>query len=430
MALHTKLKELEQVILQIRELAQFQVDQLGDSHPFSAYNSHKDEDLQTGPAPECIINREDSHKLENQELQIVQLLNDKTNLQIKINELECQLNEMINENREITNRMVALRNEVIELRGMIRVVCRIKPANEINLIRFGERSVEINSKKFIVDKTFGPAASQSDVYGEFESLIESIIEGYHVCIFAYGQTGSGKTHTMSGTDQEKGLVVRACESIINIVDKLEGEGFSSTMEVIMIEIYNETVKDLISKQLIQVQDEGGTLKLKNCEGTRVESISEIQELIREAGLRRATGETCSNTHSSRSHMMVIISLRLSRENEVREGALVLVDLAGSERLSESKAENERLKETQHINKSLSALGNVFTALKRGDKHVPFRDSKLTHIMREHLTGKSRTAMIVNINPASISESVCSMRFASKVSECALGAAENNIHILP
>jgi len=167
---------------------------------------------------------------------------------------------------------------------------------------------------------------------------------------------------------------------------------------------------------------------KNCSEKITDDIDTVISHVEKAKESRIVGETACNTKSSRSHAIFMLRITMESDRESREGVLSLIDLAGSERLNESKAENQRLKETQNINRSLSALGNVFNAIKRRDKHIPFRDSKLTHVMQDYLSGQSRIIMIVNINPENVNESICSLRFASKVSECTLGSVERNMLI--
>ncbi len=200
-------------------------------------------------------------------------------------------------------------------------------------------------------------------------------------------------------------------------------GFSTKFILKYVEIYNETIIDLFTRKNVTLGHDNNGIVLKNIFQVESNDIEVILKKMKEASKKRSVGETQSNRTSSRSHAIFILDVELESEKEKRKGSLCLIDLAGSERLNESKAENERLKETQNINKSLSALGNVFTAIKRKDGFVPFRDSKLTHLMQEYLTGQSRTIMIVNINPSSGNESICTLRFAAKVSECTLGSVE-------
>ena len=351
---------------------------------------------------------------------------EKRSLIEKIANFEEQINTLNRQNFELKNREKRLRNDLLDIKGSIRVFCRLKPSEQNNKIEFDETNIKIDNKNFIVNRIFDQKTKQSDVFDEMNLYIKSILDGYKVCVFAYGQTGSGKTYTMEGIEEDKGLIYRSISEIEKSAAELILDGFTIEYKVKYLEIYNETIKDLLSNEFVTIVHESTGIKLKNCSEIDCKRLIDLESLIHRASLRRTTGETMCNQQSSRSHSVFILSVILSSGTEKREGSLSLIDLAGSERLNESKAENERLKETQSINKSLSALGNVFNSLKRKDKHVPFRDSKLTHLMQEYLTGKSRTTMIVNINPENLNESICSLRFASKVGECELGNVEKSV----
>lgn len=338
-----------------------------------------------------------------------------------------QVDGLLCENTEYRERVKTLRDEIIHAKGAIRVLCRIRPSPNMHGtgIGFGDKCVFVDDKKFRVDGVFGTQSTQADIYGEMAPLIEGVLDGYQVCIFAYGQTGSGKTHTMEGTCEDKGLVYRSLDRISVLCQELVLGGFKIEYRIKYLEVYNEGIRDLIGESTVQITHENGAARLRNCKEITTSNILTVYDVVQQSGTRRAVGGTKCNSQSSRSHSVLILTVDISSASEKREGVLVLIDLAGSERLSESKAENVRLKETQNINKSLSALGNVFTALKRKSSHVPFRDSKLTHLMQDYLTGKSRTTMIVNVNPENAGETICSLRFATKVSECELGNAGRN-----
>lgn len=319
-----------------------------------------------------------------------------------------------------------LRNAVLKAKGAIRVLCRMKPSNALQNIRYGEMCIEIDQKKFVLDRVFDQRSTQEELFMEIRSEIQSILDGYNVCVFAYGQTGSGKTYTMEGPVDDRGLLFRSLREINDVSRSMTAEGFSVVFSVKYLEVYNESIKDLIQGGPVAISHDHDSIKLKNCSEVLVPNIQDVESVIEDACSKRRTSRTICNDTSSRSHSIFVLKVLAERENERREGALCLIDLAGSERLDESRAEGERLKETKFINKSLSALGNVISALKRKDRHVPFRDSKLTHLMQEYLTGTSRVSMIVNVNPENVGETICSLRFATKVSECNSGAVSRNI----
>eukprot|EP00930_Biecheleria_cincta_P022687 TRINITY_DN16535_c0_g2_i2.p1 TRINITY_DN16535_c0_g2~~TRINITY_DN16535_c0_g2_i2.p1 ORF type:complete len:1215 (+),score=315.60 TRINITY_DN16535_c0_g2_i2:93-3737(+) len=343
-----------------------------------------------------------------------------------------------------------LHNAIQELRGNIRVLCRIRPGspgtassltveeNKVALAHSGE------TYPFSFDKVFNPSMGQEDVFTEVSGLIQSALDGYKVCIFAYGQTGSGKTYTMQGGSEPSswGLIPRSLRQIFAVSNEMRAKGWQWTLRASFMEVYNEVLRDLIrddsaaanhrtgspgaSTQLYHTikHDADWGMTVTNMTCVPVDSMEEINSLIARAAKSRAVGSTDMNSVSSRSHS--IFSLYLSGSNtnldtELR-GALHLVDLAGSERLDKSGAVGDRLKETQNINRSLSSLADVFAAKAEGRSHVPFRNSKLTHLMEPCLSGHGKTLMAVNIGPETDNshETLCSLRFASQVSQCTTG----------
>lgn len=333
------------------------------------------------------------------------------------------------EHRETLSR---LRNEIIDLKGRVRVICRIRPGlagRQGARIEVSDRTLMIdgNNKKhlFSVDSVAGPSATQECIYEEIEMVVRSVLDGYKACVFAYGQTGSGKTYTMEGDDADPGLIIRALDDIYKSAREMEPEGWRLESFCSYVEIYNEEIVDLLSgdAEKVSVVHGGMDVGVASCTTVPIHNVSDAIRLFRNAAGRRRVGDTACNLKSSRSHAVYILRVRMNNEvlKERKEGVMVLTDLAGSERLSVSKAEGARLKETQSINKSLSALGDVFNSILRGDAHIPFRNSKLTHLLQGFLSGGSRTVVLVNISPDAdhLNETICSMRFADKVGRCKL-----------
>jgi kinesin family protein C2/C3 len=336
----------------------------------------------------------------------------------------------------------ALSNKLLELKGNIRVFLRIRPLSG------GERSngdfaalTAVSSleaqiaaaapgagpgpgpgagRRFEMDHVIGPDIAQSEVFEEVEPLIKSVLDGYNVCIFAYGQTGSGKTHTMEGTEADRGITFRALAALFREAAS-EWAGYSYEFEVTMLEVYNDKVRDLLEldpskpRQHDVRQGPQGAF-VTDLEHVRVSTSMDVMRVMRQGGAARKTGKTNMNEHSSRSHLVFAIIVKgvNKARGETVESRLNLVDLAGSERLSKTGATGERLAEAQHINKSLSALGNCMAALATrqqksqkgvggkaggGAGHVPFRDCKLTHILSPCLGGDSKTLMFVHAGPA-------------------------------
>ncbi|GMI63705.1 kinesin 3, KINESIN-LIKE PROTEIN IN ARABIDOPSIS THALIANA C [Hibiscus trionum] len=359
-----------------------------------------------------------------------------------------------------------LHNTILELKGNIRVFCRVRPhladdssSNHGKVFSYPTlseclgRSIDMtqNGQKqsFIFDKVFTPDASQEEVFIEISQLVQSALDGYKVCIFAYGQTGSGKTYTMMGKPgqlDEKGLIPRSLEQIFQTTQALQRQGWRYEMQVSMLEIYNETIRDLISinrdssrtengvagKQYMIKHDANGNTQVSDLTIVDVRSSREVSFLLDQAARSRSVGKTQVNEQSSRSHF--VFTMRITGVNESTEqqvqGVLNLIDLAGSERLSKSGSTGDRLKETQAINKSLSSLADVIFALAKKEDHVPFRNSKLTYLLQPCLGGDSKTLMFVNLSPepSSAGESLCSLRFAARVNACEIGTPRRQLNI--
>ncbi|KAF5237645.1 hypothetical protein FANTH_10671 [Fusarium anthophilum] len=355
--------------------------------------------------------------------------------------------------KEETERRV-LFNKYQELKGNIRVMCRVRPAlgngegeeakmlfpddktsAEIVLAGPEEKSSlgQITRKNypFEFDRVFVPGTQNQEIFGEISQLVQSALDGYNVCIFCYGQTGSGKTHTMSSND---GMIPRATHMIYETITKLKEKSWEYTMEGSFVEVYNEELNDLLTpnersaKRLEIRHDEARKqTTITNCTSVRLDSPSSVETMLEEAQNNRSVAATKANERSSRSHSIFILKLigENSATGERCEGTLNLVDLAGSERLKHSQAEGDRMKETQNINKSLSCLGDVIEALGRGSGHIPYRNSKLTHLLQYSLGGNSKTLMFVMVSPLEqhLKETLTSLRFATKVHNTHIGTAK-------
>lgn len=383
-----------------------------------------------------------------------------------IEELQKRLEESELKNFEGELLRRKLHNTILELKGNIRVFCRVRPSLpeddcisvESSIVQYPTsaelvgRSIDLiqgpgQKHSFSFDKVFGPEAEQEEVFVEISQLVQSALDGYKVCIFAYGQTGSGKTHTMIGgldVASKKGIIPRSLEQIFKSSQALASQGWTFKMQASMLEIYNETIRDLLmtnkcynvdgtrvenattAKQYTIKHDQNGNTIVSDLTLVDVASWNEVSSLLHRASLSRSVGKTAMNEQSSRSHC--VFTLRISGMNESTEqhvhGVLNLIDLAGSERLSRSGSTGDRLKETQAINKSLACLGDVILAIANREQHIPFRNSKLTYLLQPCLGGDSKTLMFVNISPdpKSLNESLCSLRFAAKVNACDIGVA--------
>ncbi|CAN1300785.1 Kinesin-like protein KIN-14J [Linum perenne] len=316
-----------------------------------------------------------------------------------------------------------LYNEVQDLKGNIRVYCRVRPflpgqsKKQTSVEYIGENGELLVSnptkpgkdtrRTFKFDKVYGQAASQGEVFMDTRPLIRTVLDGFNVCIFAYGQTGSGKTYTMSGpsisSKEGWGVNYRALHDLFQIAQSRKGS-MTYDIGVQMVEIYNEQVRDLLA-------------------------CDDVLELMNVGMMNRAVGATALNERSSRSHSVLTIHVNGMdvETGTLFRGNLHLVDLAGSERVDRSEVTGDRLREAQHINKSLSALGDVIFALAQKSQHVPYRNSKLTQVLQSSLGGQAKTLMFVQLNPDvdSYSETLSTLKFAERVSGVELGAARSN-----
>ncbi|XP_027158613.1 kinesin-like protein KIN-14F [Coffea eugenioides] len=338
-----------------------------------------------------------------------------------------------------------LYNQVQDLKGNIRVYCRVRPvkgqSNELSSVdHIDDGSITIitpskygkeGRKSFTFNKAFGPSASQAEVFADTQPLIRSVLDGYNVCIFAYGQTGSGKTHTMTGpdviTEKTMGVNYRALSDLFMISDQRK-DTISYDISVQMIEIYNEQVRDLLVADEIRNSSQNG-LNVPDANLVPVKSTSGVISLMNLGQKNRAVGSTAMNDRSSRSHSCLTVHVQGKNlsSGALLRGCMHLVDLAGSERVDKTEAVGERLKEAQHINKSLSALGDVISSLAQKNSHVPYRNSKLTQLLQDSLGGQAKTLMFVHIAPEhdAIGETISTLKFAERVSSVELGAARAN-----
>ncbi|KAL7297846.1 hypothetical protein TKK_0008877 [Trichogramma kaykai] len=318
----------------------------------------------------------------------------------------------------------APREREIAAEDSIKVVCRFRPLNDSEekagskfVVKFpaggDENCISIGGKVYLFDKVFKPNATQDKVYNEAaKSIVSDVLAGYNGTIFAYGQTSSGKTHTMEGVigdPNKQGIIPRIVNDIFNHIYGME-ENLEFHIKVSYFEIYMDKIRDLldVSKVNLSVHEDKNRVPfVKGATERFVSSPEEVFEVIEEGKSNRHIAVTNMNEHSSRSHSVFLINVKQENlENQKKlSGKLYLVDLAGSEKVSKTGAEGTVLDEAKNINKSLSALGNVISALADGNKtHIPYRDSKLTRILQESLGGNARTTIIICCSPASFNES--------------------------
>ena len=361
-----------------------------------------------------------------------------------------------------TERRKTLHNKIEDMKGRIRVYVRIRPLSQKEIGNGSTEACKAESKKTALilpdpekkgdiaktwdfDSVFsGDVAAgntQENVFRDTSYLITSAVDGFNVCIFAYGQTGSGKTFTMFGAggvgggigkdgkvDPLTGLAPRAASELFRVLKEREASS-DVAVSATMYELYNDAVVDLLAPADKSVGKKP-KLDIKLAEhsktgfvevvGSVEEEVADVQgllDLFKRGAESRTVASTQMNADSSRSHLITSIKTKITnkRSGAVVSGKLTLVDLAGSERVGKSGATGDQLKEAQSINKSLSALGDVISALTTGSKHVPYRNHPLTMLMSDSIGGNAKTLMFVCSSPADYnrSETGNSLDFAKR-----------------
>ncbi|XP_031562629.1 kinesin heavy chain-like [Actinia tenebrosa] len=302
----------------------------------------------------------------------------------------------------------------------IKVFSRFRPQSEAEtrvggemIVKFPTTDTVIHSgRTFTFDRVFKPTSTQEKVYMEAaQAIVQDVLNGYNGTIFAYGQTSSGKTHTMEGVigdQRHQGIIPRIVQDIFNHIYNMD-ENLEFHIKVSYYEIYLDKIRDLldVTKTNLAVHEDKNRVPfVKGATERFVSSPEEVMEIIDEGKANRHVAVTNMNEHSSRSHSIFLLHIKQENveTNKKLSGKLYLVDLAGSEKVSKTHAEGAVLDEAKNINKSLSALGNVISALAEGTKsHVPYRDSKMTRILQESLGGNARTTIIICCSPSSFND---------------------------
>lgn len=405
-------------------------------------------DLQSALKNKRVNNTISENDISKKRDEIAQLKKRKETLMSEIQNLKSEAQEIatILINQETYRRK--LHNIFQELKGNIRVFCRIRPplpltesvdTRHIIVNKFNDNSADqsmriikdskaSNFQDFTFDRIFDKTDTNKEIFEEIGQLVQSSLDGYNVCIFAYGQTGSGKTYTMLNPND--GMIPATLEHIFSWIESLKEKGWKYEISCQFVEIYNDNINDLlrthnngttVKKPEIKHDEELKTTMITNVNTFKLTSKIIADDILEKANKRRSTASTEANERSSRSHSIFIIHLHGVNEytGDESTGVLNLIDLAGSERIKTSKVIDARLSETQHINKSLSFLGDVIEELNSPDaanRHISFRNSKLTYLLQYSLTNDSKALMFVNISPSQnhIKETVSSLRFASKV----------------
>ncbi|CAN6931961.1 unnamed protein product [Brassica oleracea] len=363
---------------------------------------------------------------------------------IQVQSIRDQLSALTVEANEQNKRRRQILNEFLDLKGNIRVFCRVKPIDSKNMrapVTSDTRNViikltESKRKTYNFDRVFQPDSSQDDVFLEIEPVIKSVIDGYNACIFAYGQTGTGKTFTMEGLPESPGIVPRAIKGLFK---QVEQSNHKFVIKFSMLEIYMGNLRDLLVSQgtkpigpippsLLIHTDAKGEIDIENLATLKVNDFDEVFKLYKLGCRYRATASTNSNSASSRSHCMIKVSITCAGAPERRRetNKIWLVDLGGSERVLKTKATGRRFDEGKAINLSLSALGDVINSLQRKNPHIPYRNSKLTQVLKDSLGQDSKTLMLVHVSRKEddLCETICSLNFATRAKNIHLGQDES------
>ncbi|RGP75720.1 kinesin family member 18 19 [Fusarium sporotrichioides] len=322
------------------------------------------------------------------------------------------------------------------IRNVIKVVddrCLVFDPPEDNPVQKFGRSLVPSSKKvkdqvFAFDRVFDDNTTQSEVYeGTTRTLLDSVLDGYNATVFAYGATGCGKTHTITGTAQHPGIIFMTMQELFEKIDERSQDKVTE-LSLSYLEIYNETIRDLLvpggggKAGLTLREDSNAAVSVSGLTSHHPRDVQEVMDMIVQGNEYRTVSPTEANATSSRSHAVLQINVaqkdRSAGTNEPHTMAtLSIIDLAGSERASVTKNRGERLTEGANINKSLLALGSCINALcdRRQKQHVPYRNSKLTRLLKFSLGGNCKTVMIVCVSPSSahFDETQNTLRYANR-----------------
>lgn len=354
-----------------------------------------------------------------------------------ISNLEGEIAGLKQKERLLDKKRREALNKILDIKGSIRVFCRVRPfllsdrrrihePISIGLEKVVVKSVGIR-KEYRYDKVFHQAAPQEDVFVEVEPILRSALDGHNVCILAYGQTGTGKTFTMDGTNNQAGIIPRAIEELFR---QASLDNSSITFSMSMLEVYMGNLRDLLAPKVasrthevaakcLNIQtDPKGMVEVEGLTQVQIPDTAKAKWWYAKGRRARSTSWTNVNETSSRSHCLMRITISRHGDDskaKAQVSKLWMVDLGGSERLLKTGATGQTLDEGRSINLSLSALGDVIAALRRKRGHVPYRNSKLTQILKDSLGHSSKVLMLVHISPCEedVGETICSLSFANR-----------------
>eukprot|EP00929_Paragymnodinium_shiwhaense_P013718 TRINITY_DN121566_c0_g1_i1.p1 TRINITY_DN121566_c0_g1~~TRINITY_DN121566_c0_g1_i1.p1 ORF type:complete len:1258 (-),score=423.49 TRINITY_DN121566_c0_g1_i1:595-4368(-) len=337
-----------------------------------------------------------------------------------------------------------IHNGIEDLKGSIRVFCRIRPlskkelgqgdinvATQVDAISVAISEDPASTKKdhahtFSFDAVFLPG-TQEEVFEDCRDLVQSACDGYNVTMFAYGQSGAGKTFTMYGVPGQEGTSPRTITELFRVIDMTK-DRYTYTIMGSMLELYRSDLVDLLAggranksapKLNVRLDKQGG-VTVEHLREEECKDAKELTNLLDRGNKERSVSATNLNAESSRSHLVLMIKvISVNKETGKKmSGKILICDLAGSERLGKSQTTGEAQKESIEINKSLTALGDVIESLTKGAKQIPYRNHKLTQLMQDALGGTAKTLMFVNCSPAvsNVTETIQSLKYATRAKQ--------------
>ena len=331
-----------------------------------------------------------------------------------------------------------IHNRYMYLRGNLRVMCRVRPflpsekvnkKSQMETMVINNDSISIfqenkPEKNFEYDYIFDTKSSQKDVYEEVTLLIQSMVQGNNICIIAYGQTCTGKTYTIQGPNSKNpGIVPRAARELFLILNNFSKSNFfeSIRLSLTIIEIYNEQIFNLLEEStpsLNMYEDASGNLIIPDLNPISINSFEEANKLFKLAARFRHTSSTEYNDRSSRSHCIFSFQLKLTgKDGRIIRSTLHIIDLAGSERISKSQNKDEKIrKESICINLSLHSLSTVLNSIALRANHIPYRDSKLTHFLKDSLNENYNILLILLVSPnvKDLGETISTLQFGERI----------------
>ena len=386
-----------------------------------------------------------------------------SNKYLNIKEENSHLKQIIENSNLLINE---LREKYYSLRGNLRVMVRVRPRiNEESLIECFKISPKsdcisiINEKKdYLLDYIFNQDTDQNDIFKEISPIVKSLFNGRNACVISYGATGTGKTYTIQGNRENKGIALFIANEILTRLQSFDSnlqtensQGKQSTTSnqtphfnkvdkkswsfgISVIEVYNDNIYNLLSDKessLLNIYENiDNTMLIPDLNPVEISNISECEKILRVASKLRQTSSTSFNSNSSRSHCVITYHIKyLNSQNEIIRARFNLVDLAGSERLSRNlnTIDDFQKKEMSSIHLTLNALANVLYALASQQNHIPYRDSKLTHYLKESLGEGFNIFLLLHVSPcyADISESISTLEFGTKIAKLCKFKLANN-----